>query len=97
MFVLQTFCSILSNGTVKPVNNHHRSNQLKSNLCTTTITGTQNLWPLLTRGRCYEVALCYEELNWNSKMTVVVSRLSLFGGRRQLRFDCTLKNAVVNG
>jgi hypothetical protein len=30
---------------------------VKSNLCTTTIFGTQNLWPLLTGGRCSEV--CY--------------------------------------
>ncbi len=33
---------------------------IQSNLCTTTTLGTQNLWLLLTGGRCSEVALCYQ-------------------------------------
>jgi len=32
----------------------------QSNLCVMTNLGTQNLWSLLTGGRCSEVALCYE-------------------------------------
>jgi hypothetical protein len=34
--------------------------KIQSNLCITTTLGTKNLWPLLTGGRCSEVALCYE-------------------------------------
>ncbi len=34
--------------------------QIQLNLCITTTLGTQNLWLLLTGGRCSEVALCYE-------------------------------------
>ncbi len=33
---------------------------VQSNLCIATTLGTQNLWPLLTGGRCSEVALLYE-------------------------------------
>jgi len=33
---------------------------IQSNLCTATTLGTQNLWPLLTGGRCSEVTLCYK-------------------------------------
>ncbi len=33
---------------------------IQSNLCITTTLGTQSLRPLLTGGRCPEVALCYE-------------------------------------
>jgi hypothetical protein len=62
---------------------------VQSNLCTTTTLGTPNLWPLLTGGRCSEVAFCYKDLNWDYKITVVVGRWSLFGGGRWLRFDCT--------
>jgi hypothetical protein len=29
-------------------------------LCTMITLGTQNLWPLLTGGRCSEVVLCYK-------------------------------------
>jgi hypothetical protein len=36
-----------------------------------------NLWPLLTGGRCSEVAVCYNDSNWDSKMVVVVGRWSL--------------------
>ncbi len=31
-----------------------------SQTCVMTTHGTQNFWPLLTGGRCSEVALCYE-------------------------------------
>jgi len=34
--------------------------QIQLNLCITTTLGTQNLWLLLTGGRCSEFALCYE-------------------------------------
>jgi len=37
---------------------------------------------LLTGGCCSEVALCYETLNWDSKMVVVIDRWSLFRGGR---------------
>jgi len=40
---------------------------IQSNLCITTTLGSQNLWPLLTGGRCTEVALCYENWNWDPK------------------------------
>ncbi len=49
---------------------------------TTTTLGTQNLWLLLRGGRCSEVGFCYEDLNWNTKMVVVVGMWSLFGGNR---------------
>jgi len=49
---------------------------------TTTILGTQNLWPLLTGGRCSEVTLCYKTLKWDSKMVVVIDKWSLLGGGR---------------
>ncbi len=54
--------------------------RIKSNLCATTTPGIQNLWPLLTGGRCLEVALCYEDLNCVSKIVVAVGRWSLLGG-----------------
>jgi len=38
----------------------NKKNCVQSNLCTTTTQGTQNLWPLLTGGRCSEVTLCYK-------------------------------------
>ena len=34
--------------------------QIQSNLCTTNILGTLNLWPLMTGGRLSEGALCYK-------------------------------------
>ena len=37
------------------------------NLCTTTTLGTSNLWPLLTSGRCSEVAMCYKYWNETPK------------------------------
>jgi hypothetical protein len=58
---------------------------VQSNLCTTTTLGTQNLLPLWTGGHCSEVALCYEDLNWDSIMAggrylevVVRSGLTVF-------------------
>ncbi len=48
------------------------------------------MWPLLTGGRCSKGALCYKDLNWDSKMVAAVAKLSLFLGRL-LRFDCTFK------
>ena len=51
--------------------------KVQANLCTTTTLGTLNLWPLLTGGRCSEVALCYENWKWDSKMVVAVGRWSL--------------------
>jgi hypothetical protein len=50
---------------------------IQSNLCTTTTLGATNVWPLLTGGRCSEVVLCYEDQNWDSKMVVVVGKMSL--------------------
>ncbi len=48
-------------------------NDVQLNLCTTTtFIGTKNLRPLLTGGSCSEVALFYKDLNWDSKMGVVV-------------------------
>jgi len=44
-----------------------------------------NLWPLLTGGRCSEIALCYINLNWGSKMVVAVRR-SLTQVRLSLNF-----------
>jgi len=35
--------------------------QIQSNLCIMTTLGILNLWPLLTGGRCSEVALCYKK------------------------------------
>ncbi len=35
---------------------------------TKTTLETQSLWPLLTNGRCSEVALCYKNLNWDLKL-----------------------------
>jgi hypothetical protein len=58
------------------------SNQVQSNLCITTNLGTPNLWPLLTGGCCSEVALCYENLNRDSKIVSAAGRWSLFGGGR---------------
>ncbi len=55
---------------------------VQSNLCTTTTLGNQNLWPLLTDGRCSEVTLFYKTYKWDSKMVVVIDRWSLFGGGR---------------
>jgi len=39
--------------------------------------GTQNLWPLLSGGRCPEVTLCYKAQNWDSIMLAVIRRWSL--------------------
>jgi hypothetical protein len=66
-----------------------KSNRIQSNLCTTTTLGTQNLWPLLTVGRCSEVALCYKNRNRYPKIVESLDQWSLFGGGRELRFDCT--------
>ena len=55
---------------------------LQSNLCATTTLGTPNLWPLLTGGRCSEVALCYKNQKWDPKIVVAVDKWSLFGGGR---------------
>ncbi len=60
-------------------------------LCTTTTLGTPKLWPLLTGDRCSEVGLCYKNLNWGSKMVVVVGRWLLFGG------GCYSEVAVSSG
>ena len=56
--------------------------KVQSNLCTTTTLGTQNLWPLLTGGRCLEVILCSKKGKRDPEMVVVVGRWSLFGGGR---------------
>ncbi len=61
---------------------------VQSNLCTTTTQRTQKQWPLLTGGRCSEVILCNKNTKGDQKMVVVTDRWSLFGGGRQLRFDC---------
>ena len=55
---------------------------IQSNLCTTTTPGTQNVWPLLTGGRCSEVGLYYKNGKWDPKMVVAIGRWSLFGGGR---------------
>ena len=55
---------------------------LQSYLCLTTTLGTLNLRPLLTGGRCSEVALCYKKGKWDRQMVVVVGTWSLFGGGR---------------
>ncbi len=62
---------------------------IQSNLCTTTVLGTPNLWPLLTGGCCSEVDLCYKYLNWDPKMVVTVGRWSLIGDGCKRRFDCS--------
>jgi len=49
---------------------------VQSNLCITTTLGTQNLLPLLTGGRCLEVALRYENWNWDPKIVVAVDKWS---------------------
>ena len=56
--------------------------EVQSNLCTTTTLGTPNLWPLLTGGRCSEVALCNKNRKWDTKIVVAVDKWSLFGGGR---------------
>ncbi len=45
-------------------------------------SGTKNLRPLLTEGRCSEVGTCYDDINFDSKVVVADARLSLFGGGR---------------
>ncbi len=55
-----------------------------SNLCTTTIIGTQKQWTLLTGGRCSMVIYVKHASNGTSKWW------SLFVGGRKLRLDCTL-------
>ncbi len=55
---------------------------VQSNLCTTTPLGTHYLGQLLTAGCCSEVTLCYKDLNWDTKMMVILGRWSLFGGGR---------------
>ena len=50
---------------------------VQSNLCTTTTLGTLNLWPLLTGGRCSEVALCYKKVKMEPQNGVVAGRWSL--------------------
>jgi len=42
-----------------------------------TILGTQNLWLLLTGGRCSEVALRYKNFNLVTKIVVAVDKWSL--------------------
>ncbi len=49
----------------------------QSNLCTTAIPWTQNLWPLLKSGRCSMVGLCYRDWNSGSKTVVAVGKWSL--------------------
>ena len=44
---------------------------VKSNLCPTTTHGTQNLWPLLTHGRCSEATLCYKNWKLDTKMVLL--------------------------
>ncbi len=61
--------------------------KVQSNLCITTTLETQNLWPLLTGGRCSEVALCYKNWNWDPKIVVANSGLTVF-----LRFVKFLSN-----
>ena len=58
-----------------------KSLALQSDLCTTTNLGIPNLWPLLTGGRCSEVALSYKNWKWDPKMVVAVGKWSIFGGR----------------
>jgi len=63
VFVLMPLNQILLDVPVLPKKLRKGFNnilKLQSNLCVTTTLGSQNLWPLLTGGRCSEVALCYE-------------------------------------
>ena len=69
-------------------------NNIQSNLSTTTTLGTPKLWPLLTGGRCSEVPLNYKCGKRDVKIVVVVDRWSLFGGGRQLRFDCSFLGEI---
>ncbi len=55
---------------------------VQSNLCITTTLGTQNVWPLLTGGRCSEVAFYFENWNRDPKIVVVIRRWSF------TQFDC---------
>jgi len=47
---------------------------MQSNLCTTATLGTQNLWPLLTGGRCSEVPLCYKQGKQDQDIVVAIRR-----------------------
>ena len=42
-------------------------------MSTTTTLGTLNLWPVLTGGRCSEVALCYKKWKWDFKMWLLLA------------------------
>ncbi len=53
--------------------------RIQSNLCPTTTLGTQNLWPMLTGGRCSEVASFYKNWKWYPKMVAAIDKWSLLG------------------
>ncbi len=53
---------------------------VQSNLSTTATLGTQNLWPLLTVGRCSEVPLYYRQGKRGRSIVVAVGSRSLFRG-----------------